>query len=252
VIGLLNQLVLVPLIALGVVYFMDLPPEIAIGILTVAACPGGVVSNLVNHICKGDLALSITLTAFSSVICLFTTPLIVKFAVQHFASNNAALQFDSMTMVLKLFFVVLLPIAVGMLTKIKFPVFAQGIQQPIKYIASLILISAIGVICAKQGSHLLQLIALCGGAVAIFHFLNLILGYGIAVLSRLSIQQQVTICIETGYQNNTFALVIATAILHNDMIAVPAAIYGLVKILSASFLVYVTSKFVIRPTFLTT
>ena len=116
-VGLVNQLILLPLIGFGVASTLNLSPEIAVGIMILAACPGGPTSNLISHLAKGDLALSVTLTALSSLITILTIPFIVNFALSHFLEQGQLVELNILETIAQIFIIVVVPVTVGMLIR---------------------------------------------------------------------------------------------------------------------------------------
>jgi len=113
-IGLTSQLIILPLIGYFIAVGLNLSPTVAIGIMLLAACPGGATSNMLTHLAKGDLALSVSLTAIASVLSIFTIPLIVQFALLKFSNQSQIISLDAFTMIKQLFVIVLFPVGIGM------------------------------------------------------------------------------------------------------------------------------------------
>ena len=123
-IGLVSQIIILPLIGFLIATALNLSPTIAIGIMLLAACPGGATSNLLTHLAKGDLALSISLTAISSLLSIVTIPIIVQFALTHFCDQDQSVSIDAITMIKQLFVIVLIPVSIGMMIRAKYSYFA--------------------------------------------------------------------------------------------------------------------------------
>ena len=141
-IGLFNQLILLPLIGLGLIFLLGLKEEYAVGLMLIAACPGGATSNLISNLAKGDIGLSVTLTAFSSVITVATIPLIVNFALIEFMSNDTIIQLPYTTIFFKILLITVVPVALGMVVRYYKKNFAIRMENPVK-IASVVLMTAI-------------------------------------------------------------------------------------------------------------
>jgi bile acid:Na+ symporter, BASS family len=139
--GTLNQIVILPLV--GFVLLMLIPmrtPELAVGIMILAACPGGPTSNLISHISKGDTALSITLTAISSLIVVITIPLIVNFSLRYFMQHDEYVPLPVFDTILKVIIITLIPVAIGMVTRAKAVRFSQRMHKPVKMMSGILLV----------------------------------------------------------------------------------------------------------------
>ncbi len=240
-IGLISQLIIVPTASMVIISAVKLPEEIAFGVLLVTFCPGGPVSNLVSHLCNGDVALSVSLTSISSILCVATTPiwiLIAKTLLHAETIQNVNLFSISLALLL----IVVVPIYIGMIIKNKYPIFSRSIQGYVKIASVIILLSAILILIITKQSELLTLIKQAGIIVLIIHFINLILGYTVAKIFKLSRQHQLTVAIESGYQNNTLAIVLATTIFESVNISIPGILYGLIKSVSAIILYFFSKR----------
>src|SRR5690606_10576895 len=137
--GLFNQLIMLPILGFTVVSIFRLSPEIAIGIMILAACPGGPTSNLISHLAKGDTALSVSLTAISSVVTVFTIPIIINLAMVSFVNQTERIHLDIWDTIVKIFSIVLIPVILGMLVKRFWSEFARKMERPVKITSGIIL-----------------------------------------------------------------------------------------------------------------
>lgn len=233
IIALVCQLILLPAICFGLVLAFQLPPVLAVGMLLLAASPGGTTANLYSHLFRGDIALNISLTAINSVIAVFTLPLIANLAIAYFlpGDDQLGIQFAK---ALEVFAIVLLPVAAGMLVRWWKPAFAKAMDKPVR-IASVIILAVViaGAVVANL-TILLENIASLAGIVVLFCLLSLTLGFLVPRLFRVSHEQAVASSFEIGIHNATLAIVIAQTVLLNVEMSLPAAIYGVLMFFVAA------------------
>lgn len=240
--GLLNQLVILPLLTFGVVVFFGITKELAVGMMILAACPGGATSNLISHLAKGDTALSITLTAFSSLFIVVTIPFIVNFALVYFMPNGQAMQLDVSYTIISVILVVILPVAIGMYVRHLKPKFADKMGVPIKYISAIFLLIIIAGAAIGEKDRVVEYMKLIGPACFALNVLTLSFGYFSARLAKLSMRQSFTVAIETGIQNGTLGIGVATTLIGNAAMTIPAAIYSLIMFTTAFAVIYVGNR----------
>jgi len=225
--GLLNQLILLPIIAMVLIFLLELKGEYAVGLMLVAACPGGATSNLISNLAKGDVGLSVTLTALSSLITVVTIPFIVNFALIKFMSTDAVIQLPYLSIFLKILLITVIPVVLGMFIRAKHEAFARCMKNPVK-IASVLLMAAIiigAVVINKE--KLTNALPLIGPAVIGLNILTMLLGFFSGKLLRLNLKQRVSISIECGIQNASLALaVVGMALTQYEELALVPATYG--------------------------
>ncbi len=229
--GLLCQIVLLPLIALLLITVFGLKEEIAVGLMLIAACPGGATSNIISHLSKGDSALSVTLTAISSLITVFSIPLLMGWALNQYVGESTAIALPFVETVLKLAIIILLPIGLGMLLHKAKPALTQKMGKGFN-IFSLVFLALIIVAAVAKEENLAQQFQLAGVPSLLLNLVSMAAAFGVARLAGLSAQQQVTLSIEAGIQNGTLALAIALGMLENPSIAMPAVVYSLLMFFS--------------------
>jgi BASS family bile acid:Na+ symporter len=231
---------LLPLVALGLVKVLGLSGEIAVGLMLIAACPGGPTSNIITHLAKGDTALSVTLTAFSSVLTVFTLPLIVGASLQVFVAESREIPFPVGTVIAQLIVVTILPIALGMFVRAKRPVASARLESPFN-LASIVFLAILIALAVLKEDNLAAQFREAGPAALLLNLLCMGLGFGVAALASLPTRQRVTIAIEAGIQNGTLALAIALGILGSPRIAVPAVVYSLLMFASGGAMILLFS-----------
>jgi BASS family bile acid:Na+ symporter len=234
-IGLACQMLILPAVCLGIAHAFDLGPQLAVGLMLLAASPGGATANLFSHLAKGDVALNITLTAVNSVLSLITLPLIVNFSLEHFMGEGRSipLQFSK---VLQVVVVVLVPVAIGMLIRSKKPGFADRLDKPVRIISAVFLVLVVGSAIAKERGNLGEFFQQVGLAALAFNLASLLVGYVIPRLFRVEAKQAVAIGMEIGIHNGTLAIAIASSpsLLNDPVMAIPPAIYSLIMFVTAA------------------
>ena len=225
VVALACQLFLLPLICFGLVILFALPPLLAVGMMLLAASPGGTVANLYSHLFRGDVALNISLTAINSIIAVVTLPLVVNLAIAFFQPGDLAvgLQFRK---TVEVFLIVLVPVAMGMLVRGFRPGFADAMDRPVR-IASVVILTVVVVGAALSNLDVLvnDLPSLAGITVS-FCVLSLGVGYVVPRLLRIDRPQAVASAFEVGIHNATLAIVVAQSVLMSPQMSLPAAVYG--------------------------
>ena len=241
-IGLVNQIILLPLIAFGIAIGFSLSNELAIGLMLIASCPGGVTSNLISHLSKGDTALSITLTAVSSFITLFTIPLYVGFAFLYFNDEGKDLSIDALEMLKQILVIVIIPVLLGMCIRHYKEAFALRMDKPVRVFSTVLFVLILVSIIIQERKSILEHFAEIGLATAILNVLTMALGYLSAKVMNLNLKQSITISIESGVQNGTLAIVIASTVLANAYFSIPAAVYSLIMFISGGLMIFFFSK----------
>lgn len=235
-IGLFNQLILLPIMAFGITQLLNLPMEMAIGLMLIAACPGGVTSNLISHVSKGDTALSISLTAISSIITLLTLPLIMGFSFNYFKETNQVVDVDELGMILQILVIVIVPVGIGMFVRSRREDFAVRMDRPVRILSTVLFIIILLSIVLKERDNILTYLAQVGLATSLLNITTMLLGFLSARLLRLNLPQSITISIESGIQNGTLAIVIASTVLANTTLSIPAAVYSFLMFISGGIM----------------
>ncbi len=234
--GLFCQMILLPLIAWGLVVLFDLSGELAVGMLLIAACPGGATSNILSHLAKGDTALSVTLTAITSIVTVFTIPLIVGSGLEHYMGEGSEISINIKETMLQLVVITILPISLGMVLHHLKPALTNK-MGPGFNVFSLVILALIIVALVVKEEDLGGQFRQAGLPVVTLNLLTLGAGFGFSLLMRLNMRQRVTIAIEGGIQNGTLALTVALGILGSQSIAVPAVVYSLIMFVTGGIVV---------------
>ncbi|GAA1528788.1 bile acid:sodium symporter family protein [Nocardioides humi] len=225
-VALAAQLVVLPLVCFGLVLALDLEPILAVGMMLLAASPGGTTANLFSHLFRGDVALNITLTAVNSLIAVVSLPLVVNLAVGWFdppGADDIGLQLAKTAQV---FAIVLVPVALGMLVRHARPAFAQRADRPVRIASAVVLALVIAGALIGERESLADYLADIGVATALFCALSLTIGYLLPRLFGVAEKQALASAFEVGIHNSTLAIAVALSVLDNDTLAVPAAVYG--------------------------
>ena len=236
-IGLACQLLLLPVLALLIAVMLQLSPEMSVGLILLACCPGGATSNIITYYARGDAALSITLTAFVSVLTVFTIPLFTNMALVHFLGEGNPFHLPFLETVIKISVIVLIPVLVGMLVRRYLPRFALACGPWARMSSVIIFIGVVIYLVFRDVSMIKTAFVAAGVASIVLNLITMGAGYAVATATRLSAAERVTVTIEVGIQNGTMAIVIALTLLNNGAFALPAAFYGLFMFLTAGMLI---------------
>jgi len=223
-ITLFAQLVLLPSIAFFICLILDLPALLAVGLMLLAASPGGPTANLFSYIYKGDVALNITLTAINTIISIFTLPFIINLSLHYFMSHDSNVTFP-VEKIMQVFLITLIPVIMGMLLRAKFPNLSITVSRPMRLLSigflTILFIFAI----FRERSNLVEYFANIGAATAILCFSSLFIGYCIPLLMGIPEKMARACTFEIGIHNTAIALTIAISVLNNVTMAIPAGIY---------------------------
>lgn len=232
-IGLVSQMLILPLICFFIAKSFGLSPELAVGLMLLAASPGGPTANLYSHLSKGDVALNISLTAVNSLLTLFTLPLIVNFAINYFMESGQIIpmQFKKVS---EVFIMVLAPVSIGMIIKSKFPATSLKLDKPVKILSAIFLVLIIGGVIYQVRENILSYFRMVGLAALVFNILSIGLGYYLPRLLKLEEKQAIAIGMEIGIHNGTLAIFIALSILGNGAMSIPPVIYSLIMFFTAA------------------
>ena len=242
--GLINQIVLLPLVGFGLAHFFNVRPEIAVGIIILAACPGGPTSNLITHLAKGDTALSVSLTAVSSIVTIITIPFIVNLGLIVFQGNGQVVQLNVPATIAQIFIVVLIPVGIGMLIRSKKVKFADKMLKPVRTASAIVLLMVIVGIMVKEKENIIPYFQQAGWIALSLNVITMLLGFLTARIIKVKGKQALSIAIESGIQNGTMAITIATVLLNSSKLAIAPAIYSLIMFGTGFVVIYLGLKFV--------
>ena len=240
-IGLFCQMILLPVVCFSIAKGFGLAPELAVGLMLLAASPGGSTANLFSHLANGDVALNISLTAFNSILSILMLPLIVNFSINYFMESGQVvpLQFKK---IIEVFAIVLVPVGIGMIVNAKNPSISIKLEKPVKVLSALFLVLIIVSAIIKEKAHIVEYFQEIGIPALLFNVLSLGIGYFIPRMLNIGKKQAIAIGMEIGIHNGTMAIFIATTVLNNSVMSIPPAIYSLIMFLTAGVFGYFVSK----------
>lgn len=242
-IGLANQLVLLPIIGFLLAIVFKLNPIMAVGLMILATCPGGPTSNLITQVSKGNIALSVTLTAIASILTVFTIPFILSYALAYFGTGTAVtIELPILNTILQIMVITIIPISLGMLIRRFKTDFANRMEKPMRIASTvifiLVFIAAIFANLDNIGNAMREV----GLVTLLLNILTMGLGYATARLFKLKIKSAISITVESGIQNGTLALVIANSILNNPEMGIPTIAYAIWMFMTGGILMWQLGK----------
>ena len=232
-------------ILVGVAFFICIlfkpSPLLAVGLMLLAASPGGPTANLISYIFKGDVVLNLTLTALNSIICTFTLPFIVNLSMHYFLgeSQNLIMPVEK---IIQVFLIILVPVCFGMLIRSLAPKIAVHLNKPMRFFSVIFLFSIFLYALYQERFNITEYFTEIGLAIALFCLLSFLVGYLIPHLSGISDRQARAYTFEVGIHNTGIALTIALSVLSNTTIAIPAGIYTIFMYIFAFAFGYILSK----------
>lgn len=233
------QVLLLPTLAWALCHLFALPPALAVGLMLLAASPGGTSANLFSHLAGGDVALNITLTAVNSVLAIITLPLLINLALVSFIgeARSVPLQFGKVAQVVA---IVIVPVLAGMLLRNRRPALAIRCERPVKLFSVLFLASLVGLVMISGWKTITAHMASVGSAALLFNLMSLAIGYGLPRLIGLGQSQAIAIGMEIGVHNSALAIAIALSplLLNDPVMAIPATLYSPIMMLTAGLFAY--------------
>lgn len=241
-IGLANQLIMLPIIGFALANIMPLRPEYAVGVMLLVLCPGGTTSNLFTFLAKGDVALSVTMTAIASVITVFTIPVVLSYSLIHFMGAGSEFQLPIAKTMVSLFAITILPISIGMLIKRYKPKLADSSQVLVSRFGVTFLAMLVVFLSYVQRDIIVEAFVNTGPVSLILNLVTMALGYFSSKLLGLNLAQRTSITMEVGLQNSTLSIFMALTLLSNYDMSMTPAIYTLIMFFTAGILVKVFSS----------
>jgi BASS family bile acid:Na+ symporter len=233
VVALALQVVALPLACWALIVAFGLPPVFAVGLMLLAASPGGVSANLFSHLFGGNVAMNISLTAINTILSIVTLPLIANWAINTFAKTGQVVPLQ-LGKVAEVIAVVLVPVVIGMVVAARSPGFAQRMEKPFKIFSALVLAAFALIAIAREWNALVTSFASVGPAVVVFNLLSLLAGYYLSRAAGMDKPLATAISFEIGIHNSTLAIFIALSVLDNFQLALPAAIYSVSMYITAT------------------
>ncbi len=242
ILGSISQIIILPTFALLLILIWPLPPEIAIGVMLIAAAPGGATSNIITSFSKGDVALSVSLTAVISLICVFTIPLIVLISLNIIMKTGLNSSISILDIALKMFFIVTIPVLLGMIFRkfltnfsISFEPIAKNISA---FLFALVIIGAI----LSERNNIINYFSQAGLITLVLNLSMMLIAFYLAKYFASGEPQQKAITIECGLQNGTLAIVVATTVFGGGIYLIPAATYSLIMFITSLIYVFLIRR----------
>lgn len=238
-VGLINQIILLPIIGFSIVVLFKLSPTMATGVMILSLCPGGPTSNLITQVSRGNIGLSVTLTALASLITVFTIPVLLSEAIAYFTGNTGVvIELPVLQTMLQILVITVIPIAIGMIIRKRNEGFALRMEKPMRTASTVLFVIIFLVIIIANKDNLVQAMKEVGLATLLLNLLTMGLGFLTAKLFGIAGNSQITITIESGIQNGTLAFVIATTILNNFEMGLPTGAYSIWMFITGGILMW--------------
>ena len=229
VVGLVAQMVVLPLLAFGLAHAFGLSPTYAAGLMIVASCPGGASAGLISHLLKANVALSMCLTTINSLLCVATIPWLVDASLCYFMKQEAHITLPFWSTVKDIALLTLLPTGVGLWLRSRYPAFAKAADRPLRYLMPLMLMVAFAGVAGAEHRGTESLVAsirLLLPPTLLLNGLGMLLGLLLAFVFRLGPMSRITIPLEVGLQNVSLAIFVSQVMLHNNGMAFVAVVYS--------------------------
>ena len=238
-VGLINQIILLPIIGFSIVVLFNLSPTMATGVMILSLCPGGPTSNLITQVSRGNIGLSVTLTALASLITVFTIPVLLSEAIAYFTGNTGVvIELPVLQTMIQILVITVIPIAIGMMIRKRNEGFALRMEKPMRTASTVLFVIIFLVIIVANKDNLVQAMKEVGLATLLLNLLTMGLGFLTAKLFGIAGNSQITITIESGIQNGTLAFVIATTILNNFEMGLPTGAYSIWMFITGGILMW--------------
>lgn len=227
-IGAISQMLLLPLVGFALVTVWSLPPEIALGVMIIAAAPGGVTSNILTAFARGDVALSISLTAVTSLLSVVSIPIIVVASYAYLIGENTEQDISVTKTALGVFAIVTIPVLLGLAVRRFAEGFALGFEPIASKLSTVLFVIVLGGAIFQERHNVVDYFAAAGAVTLALNVIMMALAYAIARIFASGVQQSVAITLECGLQNGTLAIAVATLLFDGGLATVPAATYSLI------------------------
>ena len=238
-VGLCNQLLFLPLIGFAIIVLFDLNPPMAIGVMILSICPGGPTSNLISQVSRGNIGLSVTLTALASLITVFTIPILLSKAIAYFTGDtDVVIQLPILETMLQILVITVIPISIGMMIRKRREAFALSMEKPMRTASTVLFVIIFLIIIIANKDNLTQAMKEVGLPTLLLNLSTMGLGFVSAKLFGITGKSQISITIESGIQNGTLAFVIATTILNNFEMGLPTGAYSIWMFITGGFLMW--------------
>ena len=241
-VGTVLKLVFIPLLTFVLLYVIPLQPELAVGFVLIASCPGGATTNLIANLAKGDVALSITLTAIASVITVFSIPIVVNLGLLEFMGETREIQLPFLKTIIQILAITIVPVAIGMMLNYKLPKLCRKLEKPVKLISAIFLVLIIAAALIKEKENLADFFIKAGPLALLLNIAGMFIGYFVTYFFTKNKSQAVTVGVEVGIVNGTLGIAIAAGILESSVMTIPSAIYSIIMYLSVLLMILIGNR----------
>ncbi len=241
IVGFIGQVILLPIIAFILIHIISIPPEIALGVMVIAAAPGGVTSNILTKFANGDVALSVTLTAVVSLISVITVPLIVYNSAS-FLDFEITKEISMINIAVKMFFVVTVPVIFGMIVRSLMTDFILSKTLLVQRLSVILFLVVFISIWVEEWDRIISFITRAGLVAFILNMTMIFIGYYMAKFLASGLKQRKCISLECGLQNGTLAVFVATQLFDDIVFMVPTAAYALIMFVTSIIFVLIVRK----------
>ena len=229
-VGIMNQMILLPIVAFFSISLMDITKELAVGMMILASCPGGVTSNIITKLAKGDTALSISYTAIVSIITIVTLPLITGFSMKHFMGSDAP-PLNLLSLGLTMFLITAIPVGIGMAVRFRFRIITASFESTATKISTVLFIIIIIGALSSEWNIFINNLSTLGAGMILLMVIMITIGYNSSKWFGMKNQQAITVAIESGIQNGTVGITIGNIILNPDtglsILSIPSGVYSI-------------------------
>ncbi len=240
-IGFINQMILVPLLAFGISITLKLSPDLAVGMMLIAACPGGASTNLITFLSRGNVALSISLTTIDGFLAVISIPLILNFSITYFYGSSSDISVPLMETIGKIVLMIILPVTIGVLVKNRFPVKAAHLAKWSKPVSGILFFLILLSIFIGAFDMIMDSAYDLGMSSILLNLGGMAAGFILATLFRLQVKDKIAIMIESSIQNGGLAIVIASSILMKPELSLVAGIYSVFMFAAAGIIVAISN-----------
>ncbi len=242
IVGLICQLVFLPVIAFALVFMLNVPVELAVGLMIIAAAPGGVTSNILTKFANGDVALSISLTAVISLLSIITVPFIIFKSIDFLNASANTNQISMIGISLKMFLVVTLPVVLGMIIRRLANNFISSNEKVIQTISLILFLIVLFGAIIQERNNIIPYLMKAGTITLLLNIIMMFVGFYAGKFFATGIEQRKCISLECGLQNGTLAIFVATQIFNDVTYIIPAAIYSLIMFATSLIFVFLIKK----------
>lgn len=241
-IGAISQLLILPIVALSLVMIWPLSPELAVGVMLIAAAPGGATSNIITSFARGDVALSVSLTAIISLLCVFSIPFVIIISINILTDSLDIIPISILDIAIQMFLIVTVPVILGMTCRKLFSNFAISFEPLSKKISAVLFVIVLIGAILSQKDNIISYFSQAGLITLVLNLLMMTIAFYIAKTFGSALAQRKALVVEIGLQNGTLAIVVATTVFGGGVYLIPAATYSLIMFASSLLYVYFARK----------